>query len=121
MSRAGLAALLIGAGTLHFVIPRSYQRIVPRFLGHAPLLVAVSGVAELMAGVLVAVPRTRRIGAGLAFALFLGVWPANVQMALDGGLPGTGFPGGSALIAWLRVPLQIPLLIWAWRLARPTR
>jgi uncharacterized membrane protein len=121
VSRAGLAALLVAAGVLHFVIPRSYQRIVPRFLGHAPLLVAVSGVAELAAGALVAVPRTRRLGAGLAFVLFLVVWPANIQMALDGGLPDAGFPAGSALVAWLRVPLQVPLLVWAWREARAAR
>ena len=77
---------MVGAGALHFVIPRSYQRIVPRFLGHAPLLVVV--------------------------------WPANVQMALDGGIPGAGFPTGSPVVAWLRVPLQAPLVVWALRLAR---
>lgn len=118
MSRAGLSVVLVGAGILHFVIPRSYQRIVPRFLGHAPFLVAASGVVELLAGALVAVPRTRRLGAGVAFLLFIVVWPANVQMAIDAGRPDAGL---SALITWLRVPLQIPLLVWAWRLARPAR
>jgi len=118
VSRTALAVLLVGAGILHFVIPRPYQRIVPRFLGHAPFLVAASGVIELAAGALVAVPRTRRVGAGLAFVLFLVVWPANVQMAIDAGRPDGGL---SALIAWLRVPLQVPLLVWAWRLALPPR
>ena len=109
----------MAAGALHFIIPRSYQRIVPRSLGHAPLLVAASGVAEIVAGALVAVPRTRRLGAGLAFAVLLVVWPANVQMALDGGIPEAGFPAGSAAVSWIRVPLQIPLLVWAWRQAAP--
>ena len=110
--------MLLVAGASHFVIPRSYQRIVPRVLGHAPLLVAASGVAEIVAGALVAVPRTRRLGAGLAFAVLLLVWPGNVQMALDGGLHGARFPAGSAVVAWIRVPLQVPLLVWAWRQAR---
>jgi len=113
--------VLVAAGILHFVVPRGYQRIVPRVLGHAPLLVAASGVAEIVAGLLVAVPRTRRLGAALAFAIFLIVWPANIQMALDGGLPDAGSFAGSALVAWMRVPLQVPLLVWAWRLAQPTR
>jgi len=109
---------MVGAGALHFVIPRSYQRIVPRFLGHAPLLVAATGVLEIGAGVLVAIPATRRLGAWLSVVVLVGVWPANVQMALDGGLPGAGFPLGSAAVAWLRVPLQAPLVVWALRQAR---
>lgn len=112
--------LLVGAGILHFVIPRSYQRIVPRALGHAPLLVAASGVAEILAGALLVVTRTRRLGAGLALAIFVLVWPANIQMALDGGLSGTGSVAGSPLVAWARVPLQVPLFVWAWRVARPS-
>jgi len=113
--------VLVAAGILHFVVPRGYQRIVPRVLGHAPLLVAASGVAEIAAGLLVAVPRTRRLGAAIAFAIFLLVWPANVQMALDGGFPDAGSSVGSALVAWIRVPMQLPLLVWAWRQARPAR
>lgn len=115
MSRLSLAGLLLASGLAHFIVPGPYRRIVPRALGHAPLLVAASGVAELMAAALIAVPRTRRVGAGLAFVILLVVWPANLQMALDAGSP----DGASAVLTWLRVPLQIPLLIWAWRLARP--
>ena len=114
MSPLALAALMVAAGLLHFVIPRSYQRIVPRFLGHAALLVAASGIVEMLSGGLIAVPRTRRAGAALAFAVLVLVWPANVQMALDGGLPDRV----STTVAWIRVPLQIPLLVWAWRVAR---
>lgn len=79
---------------------------------------AVSGVLQMVAGVLVAVPRTRRLGAWMAVAVLVTVWPANVQMALDGGLPGAGFPAGSAVVSWLRVPLQAPLIVWAHRQTR---
>jgi uncharacterized membrane protein len=112
---------MVAAGMLHFAIPRSYARIVPRALGHARSLVAVTGVAELVAGALLAVPRTRRAGAWLTFGLLVGVWPANVQMALDGGIAGAAFPLSSAAVAWARVPLQVPLMVWAWRQTRPDR
>jgi uncharacterized membrane protein len=118
-SGQGLAALMVAAGLLHFVIPGSYARIVPRPIGHARALVAVRGVAEILTGVLIAVPRTRRPGAWAALVLLLVVWPANVQMALDGGLAGAGFPANSAVLSWLRVPLQVPMLVWAYRQARP--
>jgi uncharacterized membrane protein len=119
-SRLALAALLLGTGSLHFVITPSYERIVPRALGSgsARTLVLVSGAAEIAAGALLTVPRTRRLGAGLAAALFVVVFPANVQMALDGGIAGAGFPLGSPVVAWLRLPLQVPLVWWALRLAR---
>lgn len=112
---------MVAAGLLHFVIPASYQRIVPRLIGHARTLVAVSGVIEVVAGVLLAVPRTRRVGAWLTLVLLVVVWPANIQMALDGGIAGAGFPADSALLSWLRVPLQVPLVVWAYRLTGPAR
>jgi uncharacterized membrane protein len=49
---------------------------------------------------------------------FVAVFPANVQMALDGGLAGAGSPANSAALAWLRLPLQIPLILWAISVAR---
>lgn len=119
LSRLGLAALMVGSGTLHFVVPRTYQRIVPTVLGHAPLYVGSTGALEIVAGCLLAVPRTCQAGAAATFALLLAVWPANVKMALDGGIPGAPFPLSSALLSWVRVPLQVPLLAWAYRLARP--
>ncbi len=114
----GLAALLLVAGVAHFVVPRSYQRIVPRILGDPAFWVRWSGVAEIGCAGLVAYPRTRRIGAWAAAALFVAVFPANVQMALDGGIAGASFPLGSPLVAWARLPLQIPLVVWARRVAR---
>jgi uncharacterized membrane protein len=109
---------MVAAGILHFVIPTSYQRIVPRLLGHARALVAVSGLVEILAGVLLSIPRTRRVGAWLTLVLLVVVWPANIQMALDGGVAGAGFPANSALLSWLRVPLQLPLFAWAYRQTR---
>jgi uncharacterized membrane protein len=110
-----LSAFMVGAGLMHFVVPDSYARIVPRALGHARFLVAATGVAEVAAGALLVSPRTRRAGAWFSLAILVGVFPANVQMALDGGISGHGFPLGSPVVAWLRLPLQAPLIVWAWR------
>ena len=92
---------------------------MPRPLGHAPLLVAASGALQIAAGALLALPRTRRLGGWVAVVVLVGVWPANVKMALDGGIPGAAFPAGSPLVWWLRVPLQLPLIAWAHRQTRP--
>lgn len=117
-SALALASLLAVAGAAHFVVPDSYRRIVPQLLGDPAFWVRWSGVAEIGCAALVAHPRTRRAGAYAAVAVFVAVFPANVKMALDGGISGASFPLGSAAVAWARVPLQVPLIVWSWRVAR---
>jgi uncharacterized membrane protein len=114
-----LAAFIGGAGVMHFVRPDLFDPIVPRWLpGDARVWTQASGVAELASGVLVAIPRTRRIGGWLAAATFVGVFPANVQAAIDGGMPHVSPPFDSQAAAIVRLPMQIPLVWWAVRVAR---
>lgn len=113
----GLVALLAGAGITHFTNPGFYEPIVPRPLGSARAWVLGSGVVELLAAGLVAVPRTRRLGGLLAVVTLVGVFPANVKAALDGGMAHLDPPMNSAAVAWLRLPLQAPMVLWALRVA----
>lgn len=111
----GLSLLLVTTGTLHFLEPKPFESIVPSFLGSPAFWVAVSGVAELGCAAGLAYPRTRRLAAWACVLLFLGVFPANITMAvraLDG--------HGSVLISLLRLPLQVPLVLWAYYVARRT-
>ncbi|SCG68986.1 DoxX family protein [Micromonospora coxensis] len=112
---AALAGLLATAGVTHFVAPRSYDRIVPRALpGSARFWTYASGVAELAVAAAVAHPATRRHGGLAAAALFAAVFPANVQMAADWRDKGAA----RRAVAYGRLPLQVPLVWWAWRVAR---
>lgn len=106
-----LAGLLAVAGAAHFVVPRPYERIVPEVFGDPAFWVRWSGVAEIACAGLVAHPRTRRVGAVIAAGVFIVVFPANVKMALDG--------GALVGLAWARLPLQVPLVLWAYRVAYP--
>ncbi len=114
-----MLALMGGAGTTHFTNPDFYDAIVPKWLpGKARTWTYVSGVAELASAGLMVFPRTRRLGGAVTFATILAVWPANWQVALDGGMPDGEGPMNSAAAAWARLPLQIPMLMGAWRVAR---
>ncbi|MFC9837860.1 hypothetical protein ACFVKB_29220 [Rhodococcus sp. NPDC127530] len=105
-----LAALLLGAGTMHFVAPKFFDSIVPTQLpGEARTYTYVSGVGELAIGTALAVPRTRRLGGGLAALLFVAVFPANVNMAVDW-LKSSKTTNVQKAGALLRLPLQIPLV-----------
>ncbi len=104
-----LAALFVVAGVLHFVIPDSYTRIVPRWLPAPRLLVYVSGVFEMLGGAGLLVPRVRRPAAWGLIALLIAVFPANIHM-----LQAAHAAGGPTLaqtLLWIRLPLQ-PLLMW---------
>jgi len=110
-----LAGFLAAMGTLHFLAPKPFDSIVPRALPGSPRAwTYLSGAAELTVAAAVAHPRTRRAGALAAAALFVGVFPANVKMAVDWR---HASPAKRA-IAYGRLPLQIPLVLWARRVAR---
>ena len=110
-----LALFLAGAGVTHFVVPRFYDALVPRVLpGPRRGWTVVSGIAELACAALIARPATRRLGATLAFLLFIAVFPGNVQMAVDW----SDEPMPRRIGAYGRLPLQIPLLVWAWRVRK---
>lgn len=113
-----LAGLLTVTGTTHFVAPRPYARIVPRGIGSRYGWVYASGAAELACAAGLLAVRTRRPAAAATTALFVGVFPANVKMALDSrGVPSAAYRAGS----WLRLPVQVPLVLWAARVAREAR
>jgi uncharacterized membrane protein len=106
--------MLLFMGGLHFVAPTPFEKIVPRWLSNPGFWVGASGVAELASGALLAVPRTRRVGGYLAAATIVAVYPANIQMALDAGMPDDAM----GWFSWLRLPLQIPLFRWALKQTR---
>lgn len=121
ISLAGLVLLMGGSGTIHLTKPELYTPIVPRFLGDAGFWVFWSGILEIVTALLLLVPRTRRPGALLTMAILVAVYPANIQMALDGGQPGGGWYAGSSLMLWLRLPVQPLLVWWAWTFYRRRR
>ena len=100
----------VGAGIMHFVVPRTYQSIVPERLPSPRALVYASGVAEIAGGAGVLHPRTRRIASMWSAATLVAVFPANVNMALNADR--YKVPGG-AVALWLRLPLQALLIRWA--------
>lgn len=107
--------MLAGVGVLHFATPKPFDTIVPAELPGSPRFYTyASGAVELSTAALLAVPRTRRLGATVAMALFLAVFPANVNMVRlwwDKSWP-------MRLAAIARLPLQIPLIATANRVRR---
>lgn len=113
-----MSAALFGMGTLHFLVPKPFDSIVPPALpGRARTYTYASGVAEIGVAAALAAPRTRRLGGRLAAVLFIAVFPANIQFAVDSVRKG----GTASPVTWvsvLRLPLQIPMIRQAFRISR---
>ncbi len=116
-AKAALRVLLAGfvgiVGVMHFAHPTPFVRIVPAALPAPLLWVYLSGAAEVGLALLLLWERTRRIGALGMVALFVAVFPANVNQAVNGIQldPARPAPGW---VAWARLPLQAVLIAWAW-------
>jgi uncharacterized membrane protein len=102
-----IAALLLGSGVAHFLMPKPYDTIVPVELpGSQRFYTYASGVAELVAGALLLSPRTRKLGALSAVAVFVAVFPANINLVRLW----RDKPPFMRLGAIARLPLQIPMI-----------
>lgn len=114
--RVLFAAFFVIAGVTHFTNREFFLSIVPPYLPWPEMLVYVSGVAEIVLGVLLLVPATIRLAAWGMIALMIAVFPANIHMAMNPELyPGTPF---AALL--IRLPVQGVLIAIAYWFTRPT-
>lgn len=108
------AAAFILAGINHFLNPQFYLRMMPPVLPAHLFLVYLSGVFEILFGVLLLIPRFSPLAARLIIALLIAVFPANIYMASNPQL----FPEFSQTALYVRLPLQIVLIAWAFWLTR---
>jgi uncharacterized membrane protein len=119
ISRAVLAAAMMTIGVLHFVRPDAFAKIVPKALPAPMVLVYVSGVFEILGGVGLLIEKTRRLAGFGLIALYVAVFPANINMAVNDIQP-DGYAIPEALL-WLRLPFQALFMWWAWKVSRGDR
>jgi uncharacterized membrane protein len=103
-----VVALFNVSGIVHLVNPAAFLWLMPPFLPFPVELIIISGVAELVAALLIVLKN--RFAPFFAVAVLVAVWPANWWFAIDA----LSNNPELALVAWLRLPLQLPLIWWAW-------
>jgi uncharacterized membrane protein len=109
------ATFFLVAGVGHFTSTEFFVKIMPPYLPFHRELVYVSGVFEIVLGVLLFFPRTTRPAAWGLIALLIAVFPANIYMYMHRELFQV-----SPVALLLRLPLQGVLILWAWVYTRVT-
>ncbi|MBW4474648.1 MAG: DoxX family protein [Stenomitos rutilans HA7619-LM2] len=110
--RVVLAISIITVGIIHFAKPTPFVKIVPPQLPHPLELVYISGFFEILGGIGLLIPLVSVAAAWGLIALFIAVFPANINMAINN-IKLEGIPDNPALY-WARLPLQAVLIAWAW-------
>lgn len=98
------------AGIMHFIRPKMYMRILPRYLPQHKLLVIISGLAEISIGVALCFTATKNLAIYAIIAMLISFLPAHFHMLLNK-KAAMGIPKW-VLIA--RIPFQFLLLFWAY-------
>lgn len=108
------AGAFVGVGVLHFTHPAVFLSIMPPWIPASWHLacVHISGVAEILGGVGLLHPATRRAAAWGLLALLVAVFPANVHMAIHN--VGLGDLPPNPVAAWARLPFQFVFAAWIW-------
>lgn len=115
--RVILAVSLGVVGILHFVVDEPFIKIVPDFLPAPAALVYISGFFEILGGIGLLIPPLSQLTAWAIIALFIAVFPANINMAVNN-IHIDGVPDGAWFQA-IRLPLQGVLIAWAYWYTKP--
>lgn len=105
-----MGVLYVAAGINHFLNEPFYTKMMPAGLPYPVELVYISGVIEILLGIGLFFPFSRRISAIGIVLLLIAVFPANVNMALHY----KDWSTGSPLPFYLRLPIQVLLIWWAY-------
>jgi uncharacterized membrane protein len=115
--RVILAVSIIVVGITHFVLPEQYVKIVPPQLPYPLGLVYLSGFYEILGGIGLLVPPLSEAAAWGLIALFIAVFPANINMAVN--LIKIDHIPNSPWVHVVRLPFQAVLIAWAWWYTQP--
>jgi uncharacterized membrane protein len=107
------ATFYVLAGCNHFLSTAVYYVIMPKWLPAPGFLIYFSGILEIVLGILLLIKKTRKLVALLIILMLIAFLPAHIYM-----IQITPFMLGkisvTPLIAWVRLPLQLLFIGWAW-------
>ena len=106
-----MSLFYISIGIKHFINVDWFMKIMPPYLPYHKVLVYLSGVFEIIFGIMLVFEKTRFLSGGGLILLLIAVFPANIYLAQTNGAAMNISP----TLAWGRLPFQavfIGLAYW---------
>ena len=107
-----MSVLYVLAGINHFRNPDFYLKIMPNYIPLHSELVVLSGICEIILGILLLFNKTRNVAGWLIIAMLIAFMPVHIQMIIDY----YGTPGKMFVVSLIRLPLQFVLIWWAYKM-----
>ena len=104
-----MSIMYIFIGIRHFLDPQYFLHIVPPQLPFKLFLVYLTGLIEVVGGVAILSPKSRKAGAYLLIFLLVSVFPANIYLYVSE--TPQNLLGITKTDALIRMPFQIPLIL----------
>ena len=102
------------AGSFHFASQQPYLKMMPPYIPNPVQMVMISGTAEIFLGFSLLVSQTQKLAAWGLILLLIAVFPANIYMAQYPEL----FPIVPRWGLYIRLPLQLVMIAWAYYYTR---
>lgn len=109
ISLYSMAFLYLFAGVCHFIKPKVFLYITPKWVPKPKVVNIIVGFAEMVLGILLLIPLTRSYAAIGVLILLVAVFPANVNHYLQ-----EKRKSRYVLATLIRLPMQLLLLYWAY-------
>ena len=105
-----MSILYVYVGINHFIDTKSFLIIIPPYLQTIGLeIIYLSGIFEIILGILLIIPKYRKIASYGIILLLIAVYPANIYLAFNEE-PQNLMGISSFMASWVRLPLQFIFL-----------
>lgn len=112
-ARIAFACSFVVVGMMHLISPEKMVYMIDGLLPYPHFLVLASGVAEIIGGMALLLPRYQRMAAYGIIALLVLIFPANINVAINN-LPAPGGLPNEPWYVWSRLAFQPVYILWVW-------
>ncbi len=106
-----LSLIFVVAGIFHLIRPKAFMRVMPLYLPYPKLLVYLSGIAEIAAGVGILFTQTKTIATWSILIMLILFFPVHIHMLVNK-KAGLNLPKPVLLF---RLVLQFGLIYWTYQ------
>ncbi|MBC9912737.1 DoxX family protein [Chitinophaga varians] len=114
----GMCCMLCFTALGHFLFPKGMTMMMPPVIPFKTMMVYVTGVAEIIMGILLMVPTLREMTGFIIIIFFITIFPANIYAAIKHvNLEKATYDGPGPGYLWFRVPEQLLFIVWIYAFA----